>query len=209
MKDFFSWIAEAKPLRPWLIVGKGPTFARRTEANLAHYNVIGLNHIVREIPVQLAHIIDIDVVGELGPAIRNAGMVVMPLHPHVNFNATPRPLDAFFGEYPVLKELDRDGLLLWYNLSTWPHTARRESPIVAVKYFSAEAAVRLLAMAGVKKIRTLGIDGGSAYADEFKDIKPFRGGHTSFDLQWESIRATVKEFKIDFAPLFTLEENRT
>ena len=202
MMEFFSWFKSVQPAKKWLIVGKGPTFARRKEVNLGEYNVLALNHVVREMDVQIAHMIDINVVRELGiEGISRAGMVLIPYHPHVNFNATDRALPDFLPEYPELRKLDEENHLLWYNLSTWPRP-ERVAPIVQVAYFSAEAAVRLLSMAGVKTIRTLGVDGGAAYAQEFTDHKPFRGGHATFDLQWQSIYATVKEFGVDFGALF-------
>ena len=103
-------------------------------------------------------------------------------------------------EHPVLREFTAHDALLWYNLSNWPRP-HAGSPVVRVEYFSAEAAVRILAMAGITTIRTLGIDGGSTYAPDFQDKKPFRGGHTSFDIQNKPIQATVQEFGLDLQPL--------
>jgi len=106
----------------------------------------------------------------------------------------------------VLKEFERGGTLLWYNLSSWTKKPEIESPVVKVNHFSAEAAIRLLAMAGVRTIRTLGIDGGSGYAKEFSDLKPNRGGNDSFRLQKRDLDGVVKELKIDIQPLDPLDE---
>jgi hypothetical protein len=88
-----------------------------------------------------------------------------------------------------------------YNLCTGKNP-KPICPVVQVKFFSAEAAVCMLAMAGVRKIRTLGIDGGTKYSGAFKDIQPFRGGHKTFDIQTQSINETVKRYKVDYAPFF-------
>lgn len=198
MQNFFEWWKQAGLTKPWLVVGKGPSFSKIAEVP-PDYEVLSLNHSVRELavmkrPVTLAHAIDLDVIRQLSPeALAHPRYFVMPFHPHIQFNATPNTLDSLAAVKPIL---DR---LLWYNLVT--AKAHDSSPVVQTAYFSAEAAVHLLALAGVKKIRTIGVDGGDKYAGEFKDLKPFTGGHKSFDIQWEGINRTVKKFGIDFAKL--------
>ena len=41
------------PDRPWLILGKGPSFARRHHIDLTPYNLASLNHVVRELKVEV------------------------------------------------------------------------------------------------------------------------------------------------------------
>ncbi|MGI8622166.1 MAG: hypothetical protein ACR2NB_01460, partial [Solirubrobacteraceae bacterium] len=48
--------------RPWLLLGKGPTFARRGELDLSGYVTMSLNHAVLEQQVDVAHMLDWDVV---------------------------------------------------------------------------------------------------------------------------------------------------
>ena len=48
--------------------------------------------------------------------------------------------------------------------------------------------------------------GGRSYAPEFKDLKPLTNGASSFEPQTRAIEATVREFGLDFAPLFAPEE---
>jgi hypothetical protein len=203
MKNFFDWYKEIKPVKPWLICGKGPTFARRNEVDLRQYNVVTLNHAVREVDTQLAHMIDVEVIGQLRPeAFDRAEFFVLPLHPHVKYNATKKALPGFFDEYPMLRKLDEEKRLLCYHCSTWPYELPRKELVVTVKHFSAEAVIRMLAMAGAKTIRTLGVDGGNKYSSDFSDIKPLTGGHSAFDLQWPEIRRTVGEFQLDFSKIF-------
>lgn len=203
MIEFFEWMRGQRDARPWCVLGKGPSFRRRSEVEdlASRYQLLGLNHVCREEKVHLTHVIDANVLDEVPDIGSRTGYLVMPWHPHVDFKPSPRTLAEFARERPVLSLFDRDERLLWYNASTWQAAPRDGSPKVKVVWFSAEAAVRLLAMAGVKKIGTLGIDGGSRYAEDFKDIPPFRGGHTSFDLQTAEIEKTVKEFGLWYGPL--------
>lgn len=204
MIEFFEWMKKGSySSRPWCLLGKGPTFARRKEvADLGdRFFLMGLNHVCREERVHVTHVIDANVLDEVPEITKRTGFLVMPWHPHVNFVPSKQTLDSFVKESPILQVFEEGNRLLWYNASTWTGKPHPGSPVVKVKWFSAEAAVRLLAMSGVKTIHTLGIDGGSQYAADFKDIQPFRGGHKSFDLQTSEIAQTVREFEIDYRPL--------
>lgn len=203
MIEFFEWMKRRRDTRPWCVLGKGPSFRRRGEIEglAQRYQLLGLNHVCREQAVHVTHVIDANVLDEVPGIWSRTGYLVMPWHPHVDFRPSPRTLAEFAREHAVLGRLEREERLLWYNASTWQGAPRNGSPKVKVVWFSAEAAVRLLAMAGVTEVRTLGIDGGSRYADDFKDLPPFRGGHTSFDLQTAEIRKTVEEFGLRYGPL--------
>lgn len=202
--DFFEWFKKTPACRrPWVIMGKGPTFDRAAEVVGLdqQYATFALNHVCRQRHVFIAHMIDANVVDEVPDLDQQADFVVMPWQPHFNFAPTPKTLKMLLYEKPVLKKLNDQGRLICYNLCTGKNPLPRR-PVVSVKFFSAEAAVCMLAMAGVKKIRTLGIDGGTKYSGAFKDIKPFRGGHKTFDIQTQSINETVKRYRVDYAPFF-------
>lgn len=200
-RDLFSWFSEQEWSKPWLVLGKGPSFSRRDEVDLADYHLLGLNHVCREVPVDLAHAIDLDVVEQLGETLfERAGALVMPWRPHVDFKPGELTLAQLTDRLPLLARLAGEGRLLWYNCSTSPEP-RWGSPIMRVCYFSKKAGVRLLAMCGEKRVRTLGIDGGRGYASEFRDLRPLTNGVNSFDAQTLAIQATVQEFGLDFAPL--------
>jgi len=55
--------------KPWLMLGKGPTFSQVGQVDLAQYYVCSLNHVIREVPADLAHIIDLDVVLDCADSI--------------------------------------------------------------------------------------------------------------------------------------------
>lgn len=203
IRAFSEWIqSEGAISRSWVVLGKGPSFERHAKHPRldSDYVTMGLNHVCRERPVHVTHIIDVDVVREVPNLDALTKFVVMPWYPHIDFKPRDRNLEDLTQELPVLRSLTREGRLLWYNLST-SKKHRDGSPVIQVAYFSAEAAIQLLAVSGVKVVRTLGIDGGAQYAGSFKDIKPFRGGHKTFDHQTRFIQATVEKFGLDFSPL--------
>lgn len=205
MQPFFQWFAgRIQPSEPWLILGKGPSFASRGRFDLSRFHLLSLNHAVREQPVLVAHVIDLDVVQACGDAIeQNARVLVMPWYPHVHNLAGHRTLEEVAEELPVLGRLKAEGRLLWYDLST---SAIRHGlgPVIQATYFSAEAALNLLALAGAQRVRSLGVDGGSTYSGAFEDLRNstlLANGRPNFDLQFQGFARTIFRTGVDFAPL--------
>jgi hypothetical protein len=204
VKEVTQWWAEFGAAdTPWLILGKGPSLERKDEFDLAPFTILALNHVARDMAVDVASVMDMDVIAQCGVDIeRNARYVLMPRYPHVACKPARRTLDTFLSEHPVLEKLSAEGRLIWYN-----YDADREpdptSPVIPSGYFSGEVMVNLLATLGVKKIRTLGIDGGNTYSAKFDPADRFANRQSSFDLQWSGIISTVEKHGIDFAPLTT------
>jgi hypothetical protein len=203
MKEVTQWWAEMeRDYRTWLILGKGPSFERRQDFDLARFRTVGLNHVVRRISVEVSSVIDLDVLAECGHDIyRNAQVLLMPRYPHVNFEASDQPLEHFFNRYPVLGELNQEDRLVWYNYISGK--AVDDSPQIPGGYFSAEVIVNLLAVLGARSIRTLGVDGGRAYSSGFDSRTKLANKQSSFDMQWAGITYTVRRYGIDYAPLTT------
>lgn len=205
MRHFFDWFSrQALPDAPWLILGKGPTFALRDRFDLSGYHLLSLNHAVREQPVLVAHIIDLDVVASCGDSLESqARYVALPWHPHVENRPTPLSIEDALPRIPVLRRLADADRLLWYDLSTSP-TRHGNRPVVRATYFSAEAALNLLALAGARRVRTLGVDGGTEYSGDFDDLRRetlLANGQSNFDLQFEGFARTILETGVDLAPL--------
>jgi hypothetical protein len=190
--------------KPWLLLGKGPSFSKITQIDPAQYRVCTLNHVIREIPADIAHIIDLDVVCDCADAIeRNARALVMPYHPHVNNRPSDKSLTDFASEIPVLRKLAAERRLVWYNAAT-SKKRHGDSPVIDVKFFSAEAALNLLATIGVRTVRSLGIDGGARYSSAFDDLNDttrLANGQDSFDKQFAGIAKTIRTTGIFYAPL--------
>jgi hypothetical protein len=215
--SFFDWFRTANgDGHPWLLLGKGPGFARRGAHDLRAFRTFGLNHVCREMTVDVAHAIDLDVIDQCGETLlERAGVLVMPWHPHVPdpnrprwaprkaIVVSPRTLEEIAGEHPVLRRLSAEQRLLWYNLST-ATTHRPDSPVVPVRHFSAVAALNLLGMAGARTVRSLGIDGGRSYSEEFADLEGvtrLAGGQRSYDLQFAEMARGMMTTGVSYAEL--------
>ena len=149
VQHFFDWARGAvRSEGPWLILGKGPSFSQRDLYDLSGYRLLSLNHVVRELPVALAHMIDLDVADACAEALgENAEFLVMPWYPHVRNRAGSESLAELVPKFPGLRRLEAEGRLLWYDLSTSP-VRHGPGPVVQATYFSAEAALSLLAGRG-------------------------------------------------------------
>lgn len=206
MQEFFSWFrsTEWAAERPWLILGKGPSLEKLDQFDRSQFNVLSLNHVVRAMPVDVAHAIDLDVLTACSETIgRNARYVMVPWIPHVKNRPGDHTLRELIVEHPVLADFHRRNRLLWYNLST-ASLANEGAPVVPVKFFSAEAALAALAGAGARIVRSLGVDGGATYSRSFDDLADttlLANGRASFDRQFESMAATLFRTGVDFAPL--------
>ncbi|MGH1357258.1 MAG: glycosyltransferase [Burkholderiaceae bacterium] len=206
VKDLTFWADSFDPdSRPWLLLGKGPSFKQIAQVDCSGFFVCTLNHVIREQPADVAHIIDIDVVINCAQALEeHAGFLVMPYHPHENHKPSTKTLAQYASEIPVLDSLAKQGRLVGYNLSS---TVRihGESPVIDVKFFSAEAALNILATIGVRTVRSLGIDGGNQYAQSFTDLNDktrLANGHANFDGQFRNIAKTILKTGIDYAPWY-------
>ena len=196
--------------------GKGPSFEARKRYDLSEFNLFGLNHVVREQPLLIAHAIDMEVVFHCADALlANARYVLMPWVPHVRyqplsirrrvaFKPGERTLLDWTRENPVLGRLEEEGRLLTYDLLTGGNRRYGVGPVIYAHSFSATAGLNLLAAAGARKVCSLGIDGGQGYAGNFSDLRKVThlvGGQSSFSVQFQSIARTIMETGIDFHPL--------
>ncbi|MFK8020850.1 MAG: glycosyltransferase [Pseudomonadales bacterium] len=204
MKDILEWVKELDiNAKPWLILGKGPSLRKLDTIDASKYFVCTLNHVIREVPAKLAHVIDIDVVIECADEIdSNAEFLVLPYRPHEDNKVSGKSIDDYITEIAVLKKLQEEGRLVCYNLSTTEPVA--SSPVIRAKFFSAEAALDLLATLGARTARSLGVDGGSSYSNKFEDMNEttrLNNGHDTFDKQFRGIARTIREKNILYGPL--------
>lgn len=186
-----------------MLLGKGPSYARAGEVDPATHYTCALNHVVRERPVTVAHAIDLDVVLECLPQIEaQARFLVVPWRPHVRYDPGPHTLPELVRAHAGLERLSRAGRLVWYNLSS--SRPQGDEPRIEARWFSAEAALNLLVACGVREVRTLGVDGGRAYAGAFADLEErtlLASGHESFDLQFQEIARTLRRHpELTFGP---------
>lgn len=188
---------------PWLIVGKGPSFSTIQNYCLSDYRILTLNDSIREFDhAEIAHFIDFDAFKRCANDLHRADAIVLPWFPHFDNKPGPSLADLLPHE-PMLQSLLSEGRLYWYDLST-SRMRHGDFPVVSARHFSAEAALDMLATAGVRCIRSLGVDGGSAYSKEFSDLSDvslLANGRQSFDQQFESFAHVISKTNVDYSPL--------
>jgi hypothetical protein len=206
IQDFFDWTKSNGWVneKPWLIIGKGPSYALINSYDTTDYNKVSLNHVARDQSVSIAHIIDFDVAVDCAEKIyENADVLVMPWRPHIDNWVSIKTLDVLVNENEQLCRLRDEGRIKYYNLGSCL-VPRGHSAIIPTNYFSSEAVVNLLFEIGVRKIRTIGVDGGVTYSEAFEDLNKktlLANGHPSFDLQFRSIAKKIMMENLDYAPL--------
>jgi hypothetical protein len=203
MKHFWPDL-EVKTDKPWLILGKGPSFSCVYDTDLSRYYTLGLNHVNNIVSCTLALIIDLEVLSS--DFIEKTQKVLVPWHPHINFRPSKITLKELLCTNYYLEYLENSDRLYTYDLSTWRRfdngiKYKNHRPIISAKYFSSEAAFGILINKGVKEIYSLGLDGGKEYAREFKHIKPLTNGRKNFDYQFIEINKLVEKHKITYQAL--------
>ena len=200
--EFEQWVA-GRPFgdaKDFLVLGKGPTYARRDDFNLSEFVTISLNHVITQQAVDIAHMIDFDVAEDCAESIdTNARWLVMPRHPHLAFGRTRLSLEDLLPYVPALAELDRQGRIVVYDLNT-PDAPQ---PVTA-RFFSSEAAVDIAGHLGASRVATLGVDGGTAYASNFSSFASatrLANGQPSFSIQFERVDEIARGHGLTVEPL--------
>jgi hypothetical protein len=192
---------------PWLILGKGPSFAAYSPDRTSRYRTLALNHVAREVRCDAALMMDWDVFANCSTALlANAGFVLMPWHPHVDFRPAAETLEHFIAQNRDLARLDAERRLVVFNAET-----ARALPALAgealtpIKFFSAEAALNILAAGGAREVRTLGVDGGTAYSPDFADLDSvtrLANSRPDFNAQFRKFAETLRRHpQLLFGPL--------
>jgi hypothetical protein len=222
MLDLSDWLRRSDlPAKPWLIVGHGPTLASRGDFNLSAYSVWGLDHVARELRVDVAHVLEVETVASAGDRLeKNCRWLVMPRRPETNGKPGP-PLESCFDRAPVLRRLAAQRRLVVYNAvpaSAAPanvghtdvgHVSKRaptEASTASSVSPTIQAAAGIIAEMGARRVRSLGLDGGHASSPEFHDVEaralagidPLQPPP---DVPVRDIEALFHRRGIDYAPL--------
>jgi hypothetical protein len=165
------------PDRPVLILGKGPSLSNFDKAMRRDFYVIGINEVADYMPVDLSFVIHAE---------------------HIKDRPTCAPYFPMLGK--IAGPIDTSFSHVYhYNLNTAPKFYR-STPIIRTDGFTIHALLNVLGEKKVKKIRTLGIDGGWDYASLLTDV-PKRVSDTPFDRQFTEIERQVREYDFDYANL--------
>lgn len=217
MTPFLSWFRErpAWGRRVWCILGKGPTLSllgSLRDQLPATAGFLGLNQACLVEPVELTCVTDLEVLERSGPLLlERGGTLILPYYPHQNFKPhVDRPLPALLTEPgPVgetLRALEAQGRLTYYR-SSWSGGFQGHpecGPCVTVRAFSAVSALHLLCLAGVRYVRSLGVDGGKRYAKAFAHLRPLENGRKDFNAQFAPMQKILDRFPLaEYCPLRT------
>lgn len=194
---FFNWFKKEKIDKPWLVVGKGPSFDQINKVSLDDYSVIGLNHVMFKIPCLIGHAIDLDVY-ELPCREFLCKHLLTPWEPHINF----KPGGYSLIDLMLDSRLGYNDLLYYDSSRTTKDDLKMGGPTVRVRHFGSVAVMNILAMAGVKEIFTVGIDGGNKYSHSFDKKNLLANGRASFDSQFLEFDDTTKRYGTTITPLF-------
>jgi lipopolysaccharide biosynthesis glycosyltransferase len=195
--------------KPWLIIGKGPSFGKIKEIDLNKFYTFGLNHVITKVgPLDITHLIDFNVFESCQEEIyRKASYLCMPINPHFNNKATEVTIKDLVKKNDVLKKISEEGRLFWYNhlkkdrFLSDNNRERLNYENVEVKYFSAEVPFYLLGMNKIKELYSVGIDGGSSYDNNFTTETLLANGRPSFDIQFDEIINTIEKFDLVYSPI--------
>lgn len=187
------------PNTSWTVLGKGPSFSRYSSRIVAE-RVMTLNDTIREARADLAHFIDIEALARCSEHVyHNAKHLIVPMYMHKDSRAMSSPLWEVITSDPshILGSMQREERLLFYY-KTASNPPPENTGMIPVQYFSSEAAMYLLAVSGVSHITTYGIDGGTEYAEEFKDLQPLTNGRPSFNDQQNNLELTCNQYNVSW-----------
>lgn len=197
MQPFFQWFEKYEGKKPWLVIGKGPSFDNLDKVNLDRYSVIALNHVMFKVPCVLGHAIDLDV-HEFPADGFMCEFLVCPWEPHIKFVPGKQSLIDLMMD----NKLGFNNILYYNSSRTNDPKLKSQGPIVKVRHFGSVAVMNLLAMAGVKEVFTLGVDGGSSYGKAFDRRNLLANGRKSFNAQFDEFKETSNKYGMKITPLF-------
>lgn len=199
MKSVVDYVREMTREQPrrWLVVGKGPSADYICRVDTARYHVLTLNHACRIVTPAVAHFVDAEAVEDCLPRLREDRFAIaVPWHPHVHFKAGEKTAV----EYPWADEFSR--CLMGYNATTAGKLPRHPTlPMIGLRYFSAVAAFNVLVAAGVRSIHSIGVDGGTGYAEAFDKKTRLANGQKTFDVQFAEITTSLRRNKVHWERL--------
>ena len=164
MRNISQWWAQNPTGKTWLAVGQDASLQRHSEFDLSEFSILALDGAIETLErADIAATLDLENVRASGEAMdARAKFILLPRYANLNGQLQTKPLEAFFGDFPLLKKWDEAGRLLVCDLSTAP-TATAATPGAGEPVFlagphAAETMIGVLAQLGQKKFRTLGLD---------------------------------------------------
>ena len=166
MINISQWWAQNSNGKTWLVVGQDASLQKHGEFDLSEFSILALDGAIATLErADIAATLDLETVKTAGAAMdARAKFVLLPRFANLNGQLQTKPLEAFFGDFPLLKKWDEAGRLLVCDLSTAPTLAAATSgqsadnPVFPAGPNAAETMIGVLAQLGQKNFRTLGLD---------------------------------------------------
>lgn len=149
----WSWFGlEGRSRRPWLLAGDLAAAEAVEAARRQGLLVMSLGAGFRRFAADLACVVDAETLQAHGEALAaNAAFVLVPADLHSRGWAAGRSLASWGADIPVLARLRDEGRLVRFDLWTGSEHG------IEGDFASEEVPLRLLAKAGVRTVRTLGL----------------------------------------------------
>ena len=147
-----KWLrAERRNERPWLLVGEAANPEDVATARRQGFLVMTLGAAAAWVEADLGYVVNAELMAEQGEALAaHARAVLVPLDLHSDGWAAGRALRSWAADLPVLDQLQEDYRLVRFDL--WTGGGGVEGD-----FGSEEVPLRLLAAAGVRRVRHLGL----------------------------------------------------
>jgi hypothetical protein len=176
-----------------IVLGKGPSLTNESlERHRSGACVIGINQTVRTFTCDVAFFIDIEPFLESLPEIMASRVaLVLPWHPNQRtwIKRISKPmaedLHELCARMPELRELDQQGRLYYFHTAMRERRAARN--VFEPNLVSLSALLQILAAIGVRRVETLGVDGGAGYSAVLKGSL-YTQLHAGYDRQFPILR---------------------
>ncbi len=193
MKHILEVLDIADPSLPWTIVGKGPSFnLNKIDLN---FPICAINNSLASAPCYADLTVCNDWRSLQNLSASKSNWIATPLFHHDSVPAHEYALDFFLSLAPALS---RCGSSLAYFNHRGSSMRRSDGHGKIDCYISSvESAIEILALAGARHMRTIGIDGGSEYHFSFGK----RNYPCALDGQFEQIEKLKKKYDLTIEKL--------
>ena len=167
MLDISQWWTQNSTAKTWLVAGEDASLQKWGDFDLSEFSILALDGAIETLErADIAATLDLETVRTSGAAMdARAKFVLLPRFVRSKGQIQSKPLDAFFGDYPLLKKWDEAGRLLVCDLSKSAKSTAATStaatsgePVFLAGPNAAETMIGVLAQLGQQKFRTLGLD---------------------------------------------------
>jgi hypothetical protein len=186
-----------------LIAGKGPSLDWLDNCLDPSEPVISLNHACELIDSKIAHFTDLQALLDCESVLQATEfIVVVPSSPHISGVPTELNVLELAREHKAVSDLIFQDRLFVYAGSNTPN--RWRLPEFELRYFSIEPAYQLACLLGARRVKTIGIDGGTSYATSVSTRGKKRlldNGQQSFDRQFIQLEKLKLRHGIPIEPM--------